>query len=219
MWAFGAVVYEMLTGRRAFTGDDVSDTLAAVLRAEVALDELPSETPIRLRQVLTACLQREPKQRVHDMADVRLAMEGAFETTVSTSSEPAAPTLPLPVMPKSSYTPSRNSMASSCAVPKGAERPSSRPMANGWGLRSTTLQKVSILGGPPVTLMEAEAQILGASWGRDDQIIFGSRLGLFRVSGAVGGCSHVVIATFEPLCGKETVEVLGWQKHVFAVCG
>ena len=32
-------------------------------------------------------------------------------------------------------------------------------------------------------------------------------------------CSHVVIATFEPLCGKETVEVLGWQKHVFAVCG
>ena len=33
------------------------------------------------------------------------------------------------------------------------------------------------------------------------------------------GCSHVVIATFEPLCGKETVEVLGWQKHVFAVCG
>jgi hypothetical protein len=35
----------------------------------------------------------------------------------------------------------------------------------------------------------------------------------------VARCSHVVIATFEPLCGKETVEVLGWQKHVFAVCG
>ena len=37
--------------------------------------------------------------------------------------------------------------------------------------------------------------------------------------GRLHGCSHVVIATFEPLCGKETVEVLGWQKHVFAVCG
>ena len=91
VWAFGAVVYEMLTGKRAFVGDDVSDTLAAVLRAEVTLDELPSETPARLRQALTACLQRDPKQRVHDMADVRLAMEGAFETTVSASPEAVAP--------------------------------------------------------------------------------------------------------------------------------
>ena len=40
-----------------------------------------------------------------------------------------------------------------------------------------------------------------------------------RVDAEFGRCSHVVIATFEPLCGKETVEVLGWQKHVFAVCG
>ena len=87
VWAFGAVVYEMLTGKRAFVGEDVSDTLAAVLRAEVNLDELPDETPTRLRRVLGACLQRDPKQRVHDVADVRLAMEGAFETTASTSSE------------------------------------------------------------------------------------------------------------------------------------
>ena len=52
VWAFGAVVYEMLTGKRAFVGDDVSDTLAAVLRAEVDLEGLPEETPARLRQVL-----------------------------------------------------------------------------------------------------------------------------------------------------------------------
>ena len=63
-------------------------TLAAVLRAEVDLDELPDETPARLRRVLGACLQRDPKQRVHDVADVRLAMEGVFETTVGASSEP-----------------------------------------------------------------------------------------------------------------------------------
>ena len=78
----------MLTGQKPFVGDDVSDTLAAVLRAEVNLDELPDATPARLRQVLTACLQRDPKQRVHDIADVRLAMDGIFETTVSAPSEP-----------------------------------------------------------------------------------------------------------------------------------
>ena len=90
VWAFGAVVYEMLTGRRAFGGEDVSDTLAAVLRAEVELDRLGEEVPARLRQVLGACLQRDPKQRVHDIADVRLALGGAFETTAEAAIEPHA---------------------------------------------------------------------------------------------------------------------------------
>ena len=80
IWAFGAVLYEMLTGARAFVGDDVSDTLAAVLRAEVNMDGLPEDTPARLRQVVRACLQRDPRQRVHAIGDVRLAMEGVFET-------------------------------------------------------------------------------------------------------------------------------------------
>ena len=80
----------MLTGTKPFTGTDVSDTLAAVLRIDADLDALPEETPPRLRQVLRACLQKEPKDRVRDIGDVRLAMEGAFETTVSTPSESAA---------------------------------------------------------------------------------------------------------------------------------
>ena len=90
VWAFGAVVYEMLTGERAFVGDDVSDTLAAVLRAEGNLDRLADETPARFRQVLRACLQRDPKQRLQAIGDVRLAMEGAFETTVTVPSDAAA---------------------------------------------------------------------------------------------------------------------------------
>ena len=89
IWAFGAVLYEMLTGERAFAGEDVSDTMAAVLRADVELDELPNETPPRLRQVLAACLQRAPKERVHDVADVRLAMEGVFETEARPVVEPS----------------------------------------------------------------------------------------------------------------------------------
>ena len=90
VWAFGAVFYEMLAGKKPFTGKDVSDTLAAVLRIEADLDALPAETPLRLRQVLRACLQKEPKDRVRDIGDVSLAMEGTFDTTVSAPAEATA---------------------------------------------------------------------------------------------------------------------------------
>jgi hypothetical protein len=79
VWAFGALVYEMLTGRRAFQGEDVSDTLAAVLRSEADFAQLPRDTPPALRRVLRLCLVRDANQRLHDIADVRLAMGGAFE--------------------------------------------------------------------------------------------------------------------------------------------
>ena len=92
VWAFGAVLFEMLTGQKPFVGDDVSDTLAAVLRADVDLGALPDDTPAMLRRVISACLQRDPKQRVHDVADVRLAMEGAFETVGAQSASMPTPT-------------------------------------------------------------------------------------------------------------------------------
>ncbi len=82
IWAFGVVLSEMLTGRRAFAGEDVSDTLATVLKSEPEWDALPPDTPPSVRRVVQACLRKDAKQRVHDVADVRLAMEGAFETTV-----------------------------------------------------------------------------------------------------------------------------------------
>ena len=82
IWAFGVVLYEMLTGQRAFAGDGTAETLAAVLRAEPDWDALPHATPARLRQVVTACVQRDQRQRLHDMADVRLAMDGRFESPV-----------------------------------------------------------------------------------------------------------------------------------------
>ena len=95
VWAFGAVLFEMLTGQKPFVGDDVSDTLALVLKFEPKWDALPIDAPSRIRQLIQACLQKDPKQRVHDVADVRLAMEGAFETAVSAPSEPVSPTLPV----------------------------------------------------------------------------------------------------------------------------
>ena len=93
VWAFGAVLYEMLAGRRAFDAEDVSETLAAVLRAEVNWTLLPKELSPALRTFLVRCLQKDPKQRVPDIAAMRLALEGAFETTVGASSEQVPPPL------------------------------------------------------------------------------------------------------------------------------
>jgi serine/threonine-protein kinase len=75
IWAFGVVLYEMLTGRRAFKGDDVSETLASVLKDTPALGDLPAGTPSRLRELLARCLQKDPRQRQRDIGDVKLELE------------------------------------------------------------------------------------------------------------------------------------------------
>ena len=92
MWAFGAVLYEMLAGKRAFNGDDISDTLVSVLRDEPDWAALPADLPASARQVLRVCLQKDPKRRVRDMSAIRLALDGAFDApTVHADVIPAAP--------------------------------------------------------------------------------------------------------------------------------
>jgi len=98
IWAFGAVVYEMLTGKRAFAREDVSDTLAAVLRAEPDLDSLPAETPESLRLVLRLCLSKDVTERFQSIGDVRLALEGAFETTATQQGAVSQPSILRPAM-------------------------------------------------------------------------------------------------------------------------
>jgi serine/threonine-protein kinase len=80
IWAFGCVLYEMLTSNRAFGGEDVTDTLAAVVRSEPVWNALPAGVSPTVRVFLHRCLQKNAKQRLHDIADMRLALEGAFET-------------------------------------------------------------------------------------------------------------------------------------------
>jgi eukaryotic-like serine/threonine-protein kinase len=93
IWAFGVVLFEMLTGHRPFAGDEVSDVLASVLAREPQLAAIPDTVPAIVRQVLKACLQKDPKKRIHDMADVRLALSGAFETVRDGRSGRHSPTL------------------------------------------------------------------------------------------------------------------------------
>ena len=78
IWAFGVVLYEMLTGSRAFGGDTVTETAGAVIHKELDLSALPADLPSSARTVLRRSLQKDPLQRVRDMGDVRLALDGAF---------------------------------------------------------------------------------------------------------------------------------------------
>ena len=91
IWAFGAVLYEMLTGKRAFEGDDISDTLASILKSEPNWSVLPADTPPSVRRVLRRCLEKDPRRRTHDIADARLDLD---------ERDVAAAVTPLPSKPR-----------------------------------------------------------------------------------------------------------------------
>ena len=75
IWAFGVVLHEMLTGKSLFAGPTVSDTLAGVLKSEIDWRALPVDTPPAIRRLLRRCLERNPKNRLHDIADARIVLE------------------------------------------------------------------------------------------------------------------------------------------------
>jgi serine/threonine protein kinase/Tol biopolymer transport system component len=78
VWAFGCVLYEMLSAKRAFSGEDVSDTLALVLTREPDWTLLPTDTPAAIRKLLRRCLERDRRKRLADIADARFDIEEAL---------------------------------------------------------------------------------------------------------------------------------------------
>jgi eukaryotic-like serine/threonine-protein kinase len=89
VWAFGCVLYEMLTAKRAFPGDDVIDTLAAVVRGEPDLAALPADVPADIRKLIAKCLIKDRKQRVSDIAVARYALESADRHTPAETRNPS----------------------------------------------------------------------------------------------------------------------------------
>jgi serine/threonine-protein kinase len=79
IWAFGCIFYEMLSGRRAFTGETATDVLSAILTQEPDWKALPAATPPRLRELLARCLKKDMAQRLRDMGDARQEIERAGE--------------------------------------------------------------------------------------------------------------------------------------------
>jgi serine/threonine-protein kinase len=83
IWAFGCLLYEMLTGQPAFGGEDVPITLARVLAHGTDMTSLPGVISPAVRHTIALCLEKDPKKRIADVSDVRLALQGKFETPLA----------------------------------------------------------------------------------------------------------------------------------------
>jgi Protein kinase domain/WD40-like Beta Propeller Repeat len=81
IWAYGVVIYEMLTGRRLFAGDSAMEALASVLRAEIDWSALPSSTPAPVRQLLARCLEPDPRLRLRDIGEARILLSAPQTST------------------------------------------------------------------------------------------------------------------------------------------
>src|SRR5579872_952610 len=82
IWAFGVVLFEMLTGKSMFEGETVSDALAAVLRADIDFSQLPASTPPKVRRLLQRCLERDLKRRLRDIGDAWIEIDAPEETVL-----------------------------------------------------------------------------------------------------------------------------------------
>jgi Tol biopolymer transport system component len=99
IWSFGCILYELLSGRRAFAGETISDSIAAILKSEPDLTVLPEATPPRLLDLISRCLEKDRKRRLRDIGDARIELEkveaGDMGTVATASTGPAQRWLPL----------------------------------------------------------------------------------------------------------------------------
>ncbi len=95
IWAFGIVLLEMLTGRSAYSGETVAETLAFVMTKEAPLDALPPATPPAIRKLLRRCLEKDPKRRLQAIGEARLMIDEVLQGTVE-EVQPSAPRPPAP---------------------------------------------------------------------------------------------------------------------------
>jgi serine/threonine-protein kinase len=95
IWAFGAVLFEMLTGSRAFPGEDITDTIVSVVSKEPDWSALPPATSASVRLLLRRCLDKDPRRRLRDIGEARLALDGTFDAASAAIPQiPSAPQSP-----------------------------------------------------------------------------------------------------------------------------
>jgi eukaryotic-like serine/threonine-protein kinase len=91
VWAFGVVLFEMITGRVVFDGESTVEVLGAVLQQPIEFDRLPADAPPAIRRLLRRCLHRDPKQRLRDIGDARLELDEALDAPESLAGRLPAP--------------------------------------------------------------------------------------------------------------------------------
>jgi len=102
IWAFGCVLYEMLTSRSAFAGETISDTIAAILQREPDWASLPATTPPSVTRLLRRCLDKDPQRRLHDIADARFEIDEVLTAQSRTTLDiPVDPPRQRPVLSRS----------------------------------------------------------------------------------------------------------------------
>ncbi|MEE9264628.1 MAG: protein kinase [Vicinamibacteria bacterium] len=152
-WAFGCVLYEMLAGKKLFTGETVSDILAAVLKSDADWESLPASTPTTIRLLLRRCLDRDRKHRLQAMGEARIAIEDYL-------ADPDAASV-LPSAPAASSTPRRRAlpwaMVGALAVLSGVLWSSLETP------RSDTTVRLSITLPPTVRLGSAQQLLVAVS--------------------------------------------------------
>ena len=89
VWAFGAVLFEMLTGKRAFEGEDVTDVIASIMRAEPERSALPNDTPPAIHKLLKRCLEKDRAKRLDSMAVARYEIQEALAAPASSVDTPS----------------------------------------------------------------------------------------------------------------------------------
>ena len=101
VWAFGVVLFEMLSGQQVFTGETVSHVLASVLKTDPDWTKLPSDTSAPLRKLLRRCLERHPKQRLRDIREARIDIDEATTAPLAATVVAAVPPTPFLGWPRS----------------------------------------------------------------------------------------------------------------------
>jgi serine/threonine-protein kinase len=91
IWAFGCLLFEMLTGQPAFAGEDVMLTLARVLDRDTDMSSMPGTISPAVRHTIKLCLEKDPRKRIADIRDVRLALQGTFETALPRGAQAEEP--------------------------------------------------------------------------------------------------------------------------------
>ena len=166
IWAFGVVLFELLTGSRPFDADDVAGTIAAILERQPEWDRLPATTPPAVRRMLRRCLEKDLKRRLHDIADARLDIDDAI----------AGPSADAPAVAPGGRWTSAARLAVVVAALAGA--------ALAWSLKPSGGPSPSAAGGPARFLIALSEPMSGT-----DGLLVISRDGR-RVSYGAGPAGH-----------------------------